>query len=270
MKPTFGRLSTDGTIPLAPSLDHMGHFARSAADLDIVYRCMTASGTEGISGNETVFDPDGFPASLRVGLLDGWFRQGARPEALAATEQIASAFTNVHLVELPEADRARSAAYCITAAEAGRIHLTNLRDRAGDFDHACRDRLIAGALLPTNLLVQALRFQQWFRSRVAELIDGFDLLLAPATPCSAPRIGQVTIDIGGVQVPARANLGIYTQPLSFVGLPIITLPVHQPGAMPLGVQLIGKPWTESLLLAVTCELERRGIATSKPFGPSSK
>ena len=263
MKPTFARLSTDGTIPLAPSLDHMGHFARSAADLDIVYRCMIDS--EAVREPE---DLDGFPASLRVGLLDGWFRQGATPEALAATEQIASAFTDVHLVELPEADRARSAAYCITAAEAGRIHLSNLRDRAGDFDHACRDRLTAGALLPANLLLQALRFQQWFRSRVAELIDSFDILLAPATPCSAPRIGQVTIDIGGLQVPARANLGIYTQPLSFVGLPIIALPIDRPGAMPLGVQLIGKPWTESLLLAVACALERRGIVISKPLESS--
>ncbi len=258
LKPTFGRLPRDGVTPFVASLDHVGPFARSVQDLETVYGCMLDAPPVTL---------EGAPAErpLRVGVLDGWFRASATPEALAAVDQVAAAFPDVRRVELADAERARSAAFCITACEAGELHLEDLRSRPQDFDPATRDRLIAGALLPSALYLQAQRFRSRFRSEVARVFEDFDVLIAPSTPCSAPRIGQATIEVDGRPFAVRPNLGLYTQPISFIGLPVIVLPVHAPGALPHGVQLIGRPWSEPLLFAVARELEEAGAASAKPL-----
>ena len=257
VKPTFGRLPRDGVAPFVASLDHVGCFARSVRDLETVYGCMLDA-PGGIVEGAAAAQP------LRVGLLDGWFRSSATPEALAAVDQVAAAFPDVRRVERAEAERARSAAFCITACESGDLHLENLRSRPQDFDPATRDRLIAGALLPSSLYLQAQRFRSRFKEEVARVFEDFDVLIAPATPCSAPRIGQAMIEVDGRSFAVRPNLGLYTQPISFIGLPVIALPVHAPGALPLGVQLIGRPWSEALLFAVARGLEEAGVVSAKP------
>jgi Asp-tRNA(Asn)/Glu-tRNA(Gln) amidotransferase A subunit family amidase len=99
---------------------------------------------------------------------------------------------------------------------------------------------------------------------VMELFREVDILLAPATPCQAPKIGQETIEIDGVTVPARPFIGIYTQPLSFIGLPIVAAPLRRPGALPIAVQIIAAPWREDLALRVARVLERDGVTNAEP------
>lgn len=89
---------------------------------------------------------------LRFAVAGGYFRQGAFPEALQAVERVAKALGVRREVEVPEAQRARSAAYVITAAEGAALHLARLWTRARDFDPAVRDRLIVGALVPAPLV----------------------------------------------------------------------------------------------------------------------
>jgi amidase/aspartyl-tRNA(Asn)/glutamyl-tRNA(Gln) amidotransferase subunit A len=268
MKPTFGRLPRTGIAPFSASLDHAGHFARSARDLAAVYDCMAGPDEDDpacVPGPEqdarTALDDW---RGLRVGLLGGWFRDGATEAALTATDKVAATFHDLRVVDLPEVARARSAAFCITAAEAGNLHLDDLRRRPAEFDPQTRERLLAGALLPANVLLQAQRFRRWFQGQVARIFSEFDLLLAPATPCTAPLIGQDGMQVGQAHVPVRPNLGIYTQPISFIGLPVISVPVHLPGELPLGVQIIGKPWSEHLLLDVSARLEEAGLVGFVP------
>jgi len=268
MKPTFGRLPRTGIAALSASLDHAGHFARSAEDLAVIYGCMLGPDADDPTCHAHPPDePDTGRIvdlkTLRVGVLDGWFREGAEAQVLDATDAVAAAFRHVRRVTLPEAARARAAAFCITAAEAGNLHLSDLRARARDFDAATRGRLLAGALLPANILLQAQRFRSVFRAQVAALFLDYDILLAPTTPCVAPRIGQDTMAFGGMQVGVRANLGIYTQPLSFIGLPVISAPMLNPGTLPVGVQIIGKAWSEKTLLSATQQLEARGVIATK-------
>jgi 1-carboxybiuret hydrolase len=89
-------------------------------------------------------------------------------------------------------------------------------------------------------------------------------VLAPATPCTAPAIGQRTFVLDGVELPVRANLGIYTQPISFIGLPVVAVPVPlQP--LPIGVQIIAAPWREDVALRIAHALEQAGIvAATRP------
>jgi Asp-tRNA(Asn)/Glu-tRNA(Gln) amidotransferase A subunit family amidase len=134
---------------------------------------------------------------------------------------------------------------------------------AADFDPMTRDRFLAGAVIPATTLLRAQRFRAWYRERVRELFQSVDVVLAPTTPCVAPLIGQTDWGkIGGVEVFVRAHLGLFTQPLSFIGLPVISVPVARQGRLPLGVQLVGPPWSEARLLRVASVLEATGVVAS--------
>ena len=268
LKATYGRLSRAGTFPFVASLDHVGPLARSVADLSLAYAALR--GPDPL--DPVCVDPPDIAAgpdqALRIAVLGGWFQDGAAPEVLAGLQQ-AAAFLGAHrTVELPEAARARAAAYVITTVEGAALHLPRLRARPRDFDPDVRDRLIAGAMLPAPMYAQAQRFRRWFRGAVARVFADHDVLLAPTTPCTAPRIGQKTMMVGGIEMPVRPSLGLYTQPLSFIGLPVCAVPILcavpiQGTGMPVSVQVIAAPWREQAALAVAARLEAGGIAVAR-------
>lgn len=261
LKPTFGRLSRHGLFPFVHSLDHAGLFARSAADLALIYDVMQgadvadpACARRPVERASETLDRAG---ELRVGVLGGWFEANASRQAIAARDKVA-ALLGAAPAPLPGAEAARAAAFCMTAAEGGALHLANLRSRSGDFDPATRDRLIAGALQPAALPALAQRYRRRFLAEALALFERFDVLIAPATPFPATPIGQPDVEIGGERVSIRANLGLYTQPISFIGLPVVAVPVLGQ-ELPIGVQLIGAPWTEARLLQAARRLEREGV-----------
>ena len=119
-------------------------------------------------------------------------------------------------------------------------------------------------MIPAALVTKAQKFRRWYREQVLALFADVDAVLAPATPCAAPLIGQQTFVLDGVELAVRANLGLYTQPISFIGLPVVAVPVPlEP--MPIGVQIIAAPWREDVALRVAYALEQAGaVAASKP------
>jgi aspartyl-tRNA(Asn)/glutamyl-tRNA(Gln) amidotransferase subunit A len=197
---------------------------------------------------------------LRIAVAGGYFKCKTA-EAAAAVDRIASALHVNREIDIPQAERARSAAFVITASEAASLHLDRLRTRVKDFDPAVRDRLIAGAMTPASLMVKAQKFRRWYREQALTLFDDVDAILAPATPCTAPRIGQQTFMFGDVELPVRANLGLYTQPISFIGLPVVAVPVPL-HPLPIAVQIIAAPWREDVALRVACALEAQGIVAA--------
>jgi 1-carboxybiuret hydrolase len=265
LKPTYGRLSRARSFPFVASLDHVGPMARSVEDLALAY--------DAIQG----FDPDD-PAcvnrsaqpvtpllgrgatGLRIAVAGGYFK-GRSAEVVQAIDRVAVALAVNRDIEIPEADRARSAAFLITASEGASLHLDRLRCHSKDYDPAVRDRLIAGAMVPASLVVKAHKFRRWYREEMLKLFAEVDVILAPATPCTAPLIGQQTFMFGDQELPVRANLGIYTQPISFIGLPVVAVPVPL-SPLPLAVQIIAAPWREDIALRVAHALEAHGIATA--------
>jgi AtzE family amidohydrolase len=257
LKPTYGRVDRTGTFPFVDSFDHLGPFARSAEDLALVYDVIQDS------------DPPGAPPEIgRVAILDDWFEQNADPDMLQAVADVAKGLGAREKVTLPEAKRARAAAFCITAFEGGQLHKHNLITRPEDYDPATLPRLIAGALQPAETIYQAQRFRAWFRAQAARLFEDYDLLLAPATPCTAPLIGQKTFMLDGVEVPNRPNLGVFTQPISFIGLPVVCVPVTGGGLLPRGVQIIAAPGRERLALAAAAALEAGGVTAAPVAEPA--
>jgi 1-carboxybiuret hydrolase len=269
LKPTYGRLSRARSFPFVASLDHLGPFARSTRDLALSYDLMQGTDPADAACADRPVEPT-LPElargleGLRIAVAGGYFQQGAFPEALAALDRVAKAVGARNEIEIPEAQRARAAAYVITATEGATLHLDRLRNQARDFDPAVRDRLIAGAMIPSTLVVKAQKFRRWYRERMLELFKSCDAILAPATPCTAPKIGQQTFTLGGVEMPLRANMGLYTQPISFIGLPVVAVPVPlQP--LPIGVQIITAPWREDTALRVAYALEQMGaVAAPRP------
>jgi len=269
LKPTYGRLSRARSFPFVSSLDHLGPLARSSMDLALSYDAMQGPDHE----DPVCAQRDVEPAvpeiakgvkGLRIAKLEGYFAKMGEPEAYAAVETVAKAL-NVHeTAELEDAAVARAAAYLITASEGAALHLGRLRERSQDFDPDVRDRLIAGAMTPGVWTVQAQKVRRRFQAQVRKLFERFDILLAPATPTRAPKIGQKTFKLDGQEMLVRPNIGIYTQPISFIGLPVVAVPVWPDDNLPIGVQVIAPPWREDLALCVAHQLERDGVCMSKP------
>jgi len=271
LKPTYGRLSRAGSFPFVSSLDHLGPLARGVTDLALAYDAMQgpdpADPVCAGRAPEPVLPSLASGASgLRLAVASGYFRAGATPVALDAVTAVAAALGVEREIEIPEAARARSAAYVITATEGAALHLDRLRGQAADFDPDVRDRLIAGALVPAPLVLQAQKFRRWYREMVLRLFEQVDAIIAPTTPITAPLIGQKTFMLDGEEVPLRPNIGIYTQPISFIGLPVAAVPI--PGdTLPIGVQIIAPPWREDIALRIAYELEQRGVARApRPAG----
>lgn len=265
LKPTFGRLSRAGTFPFVASLDHTGPLARTTRDLTLAYDAMQGYDPDDPVCAERPAEPvvallDRGVENLRVAVAGGYFK-GRSAEVVSAVDRVAAALGANREIEIPEAERARAAAFVITASEGGSLHLPRLRTRARDFDPAVRDRLIAGAMVPASLVMKAQKFRRWYRGEVLKLFAEVDAIVAPATPCTAPLIGQQTFMFGDTELPVRANLGIYTQPISFIGLPVAAVPVPlEPLAM--GVQIIAAPWREDIVLRIAHALEMKGVVAA--------
>jgi AtzE family amidohydrolase len=244
-KPTYGRIATDGMVPMSPSLDHVGWIGGCVDDVALAWQVLSGEAP-----------PAAAAPPARIARADDYFDRLLSPEARAGLERAARALGPCDTVRIPEAAAARGAAYAIISAEAASLRLDDLRARPLDFDPATRDRFLAGALLPVEWYVRAQCFRAWHREQVARLFERVDVLLLPAAPFAAPRWGEEDIAIEGAMHPVRSTIGRFTQPIAPLGLPIVCVPVAPPGALPIGVQLVGRPGGEWSLIDTARRLER--------------
>jgi len=272
LKPTYGRLPRTGSFPFVASLDHLGPLADSVPTLAAAYDAMQGADAHDPASVDRGVEPT-LPLlahgteGLRIGVLGGWFQDMAQPAAREAVARVARALGTERVVTWPEVARARAAAFLITNAEGATLHLDDLRRRPDDFEPLSRDRFLAGALLPAVWVQQAQRVRRWFAQQVAASFAEVDLLIAPATPCVAPPIGTEWIEVGGQRLPARPSLGLLTQPVSCIGLPVATVPLWgcdtEAPHLPIGVQLIAAPWREDLCLRAAQALAAAGVTTTR-------
>lgn len=267
LKPTFGRLSRRGTYPFVHSLDHLGPIADSVQGLALAYDAMQGPdpldpGCHALRVQATMPTLQQGTGGLRIGVLGGYFREHASAPARAAVDLAARTLGARDEVLWPDAALARAAAFIVTASEGASLHLPDLRRRPQDFEPLSVERFISGLLQPADWYLRAQRFRRAYRDQVNALFQHWDLLLAPATPISAPAVGTEWIEINGVSHPCRPAMGLLTQPISFAGCPVVAAPLwpEATGGMPIGVQLIAAPWNEALCLRAARALEEAGTA----------
>lgn len=270
LKPTYGRISRAGAFLFCESFDHVGPFARSVADLAVAFDVLN-----GPDPRDPVCSSRPAEATmpllergiegLRIGIAGGYFTRMGLPEVFGPVALAAKALGVTRVVELPDVEAARASAYVITACEGSNLHFQDLKTRPQDFDPVVVERFLAGTLLPAGWYQHAQKFRSVFREKMRAVFQDVDVLLAPATPVPAIRIGQPTITLDGIQLPSRPNIGLYTQPLSSIGLPIVAAPVFAPGTLPVGLQIVGAPYNEAKVLRVARFLEAAGVAQA--FAP---
>ncbi len=265
LKPTHGRISLSGVIPLAPSLDHVGPLCRCVEDAALVFRA--------IAGSE-LQDPADLPRltsypgglrkgirGLRIGVPRQYFfdhiQKEVRGPVLAAIAQLEKLGCEVHEVGLNRMQETSELAGVITVAEALPYHWQWLKTRAADYDPAIRARMEASKDLPAveYLLAQErrLRYTQSFQ----RAMNSVDALVAPTLPIVAPRIQDAEVASGRFREDVRMALLRLTRPGNLTGLPSISLPCGFSGdALPVGLQIIGKKWDEAALLRIAYAYEQ--------------
>lgn len=251
LRPTHDSLPMDGVFPFVDRLDTVGPFTRTLKDLEAAHWVLAGK-----------TPPKRQSRSFKVARLDGWFRANCFEETLAGVDAISAVFGDAPLIDLSLAGAARSAGFLITAKLGGLLHLEDLKTRAMAYDPAVRDRLIAGVALSDSKVADADHIAQRFNRQLEDALEQYDILIAPTTPTPAPKISDGLIEIDGKMVSARANLGLYTQPVSLSGLPILSVPLKRPGKLPLGVQLIAGHGKEADLFSAADALVKAGLVGS--------
>ena len=273
LRPTFGRLGRGGSFPFVFSLDTIGPLARSVRELALAYDAMQGPDPRDPGCAQRPREPAA-PAlradaaanleGLRIARLGGWFEEMAAPEAVAVVDAAAEAigqYATVGRAEWPEAEAGRGAAFLITAAEGGALHLDDLRHRYEAMEPHSRSRFLAGALVPAAWVHRAHRVRRACLERADALFAVNDVLLAPAVPVVAPPIGQDWIEVRGRRLASRPSMGVLTQPVSSVGLPVVAAPIRRDG-LPIAIQVIAAPWREDHALRVAAALEQLGVAAA--------
>jgi aspartyl-tRNA(Asn)/glutamyl-tRNA(Gln) amidotransferase subunit A len=266
LKPTYGRVSRAGVLPLAWSMDHVGPMTRTAADAALMLTAM--AGYDAADPSTSVLPvPDyrvaltGDVKGLRVGLLRGFFLDGATPEVRAAVEQaagtLAAAGAIVDEVRLAQMVNTGPAAFAIVGSEALAYHASTLRTRAGDYDPEVERRLKTAAFIGGQHYVRAQQVRALIRADVDGALARRDVLLAPSTPMTAPALEERQVALGDGPSPVRPALIRFTQPFNLSGHPACSVPCGFTAAgLPVGMQIVGRPFDEATVLRAADAFQR--------------
>lgn len=260
IKPTYGRVSRAGVLPLAWSMDHVGPMCRSAADCALMLGSM--AGYDPRDPTTSVLPVPDYAAALtgqvkglRIGLLRSFFLEGAghaqRAAVEAAAQALAEAGAIVEPVDLVKVALAAAAAHAVLAPEAYAYHEEWLKTRATEYGADVRERLRVGAFVTGAEYLKGQRLRSVLRDEVDAALARLDVLLAPSTAIEATPVGQNEVQIGSETVPVRASLIRFTRPFNLTGHPAASVPCgFTAQGLPIGLQIIGRPFDEATVLRV--------------------
>jgi aspartyl-tRNA(Asn)/glutamyl-tRNA(Gln) amidotransferase subunit A len=250
-KPTFGRISTTGVIPYSWSLDHVGTLTRSAADTALLFNILATN---------LQTPPAVKLEALRIGIPEGFFFARADTEILDSVDRLMNFLrsTGAKLipVTMPSMEHSRTVSLTVQMPEALSYHNRYLDQRGDLYSQDFRAGLALGQCLLAEQYIRAKRFIESYRRDMDRVFDGVDLLLTPATPVIAPKIGAVEVIVDGQVEPAGNAITRYTSFFNMTGHPAIVLPcgMHSEG-LPMAAQLIGKHYNDEQLIATAVQIE---------------
>lgn len=270
LKPTFGRVPTEGVQPLAWSLDHVGPIARTVRDAALVLDVIAGTSCEPAARSGAEHGAHG----LRMGVPVEWLG-GLQPavrtafeDALQDLRRAGAEITEVR--GLPDPGSLALVNRVIAYAEGSACHDQLLRS-AAPFGEPILPRLQAGRFLLAGEYLAAQRLRADACRSFARAWAAADVLVTPTLPCTAPLLGTATLRAGGQAEPLGTTLIRYTAPFNLAGLPALTVPSRTSGRLPAGLQLIAPPTEDHLACFAAAAYERaRGDAGTPPRLPVSE
>jgi aspartyl-tRNA(Asn)/glutamyl-tRNA(Gln) amidotransferase subunit A len=258
LKPTYGRVSRAGVLPLAWSLDHIGPMTRTVADAEILLQVLAgydpadpSSASVPVPNYRSGMEED--VRGLRVGIVRDLFFERTDPEVRAAVEAAAKSLEGLGIaleeVRLPRIQHAGPATFAIIMAESMAYHEPYLRTRASEYGSDVRARLLTGQFVLATQYLKAQRARQVLRAEMDGVLERMDALLMPATPIAAPRTDEQEVAVDGVRDDVRAWLTRCTRPINLTGNPALSVPCGvTTNGLPIGLQLVGRQFDELTLL----------------------
>jgi len=260
LKPTYGRVSRYGVIPLAWSLDHVGAIARSAEDAATLLNVLAGRDAQDSTSAERPV-PDftraltGSVRGLRLGIPQQYFFEHVDAEILksvrAAIQLLEGLAAKVVPVDLPHLEHCPAMAAQITLAEAASYHEPNMRKRLGDYGDEPRLKLQAGRYLLATDYVKSQRVRTLLQEVFTRAFAQVDVIITPTLPAFPQPIGEFYVQSGDLHEHVVDAFTRFTVPFDLTGLPAITVPCGFGTAhLPIGLQIIGKSFDEATVLRV--------------------
>jgi len=264
LKPSYGRVSRYGVMPLDFSLDHMGPLTRTVRDAALVLQALAGRDERDETSSHAAVDSY-VPAEgvsirgLRVGVPANFYFDQVDPEVASAVRKMvqlaAGLGADVSVVPVPDIAALNAVGRVILMSEASAV-FERYNDRRDEFGADVRTLFDQGQLLAATDYVNAQRLRRQFRDEFLGVFDGIDVLLTPTAPTVAKRIGETTILVGGVEEDFRLATTRLVRGVNVLGFPAISMPCgFGEAGMPIGLQLIARPFAERVMLEMAAALE---------------
>lgn len=266
LKPTIGRVPTSGVVPYCWSLDHVGLMTRTIADCANLLR--TVSGFDYSDPASVNLPVDKYAealgqdiSGLRIGIPSNFYYERADPEILGALEAVKDYLSRngakLVPVTFPDMEHSRTVSLTVQMPEALSAHSAYLQDRAHLYGADFRAGLALGQCILAEHYVKAKRFVEVYRQQTNRLFDEVDLILTPATPEIAQKLGTVKVHRDGVEEAVGNAITRFTTFFNMTGHPALTMPcgMHTHG-LPIGLQLVGRYFDEMTVLRAAHAIER--------------
>lgn len=268
LKPTYGRVSRYGALPLGYSLDHMGPLTRCVRDAALFLNAIAGRDRrDDTSSRRPVVDfvpEDGCSLrGMRIGFPENFYFERLDPEvesavrgALARAESLGA---EIKPVRVPDIAALNAVGQVILLSEASAIMEPYMEFRAR-FGSDVLKRLDQGRLIPATDYVNAQRVRRKFRAEFDKLWDDVDCIFTPTTPNTAPAIGETTVRLGGVEEDARLAATRLVRGINVLGIPALSIPCGLSGSgLPVGLQILGSAFDEATILKVGAAMEDGGV-----------
>src|SRR5918995_2406419 len=259
LKPTYGRVSRHGGIPVSWSADHFGPMTRTAGDAAALLAAIAGEDPrDPTSGRVPVPDYvaglDGGLARKRIGISDLYLRHHVDPTVLDLVEQAIATLgrlgAEIEEITLPPPSEAVAALLAILMPEATVYHLPWLREQPESYSSAVRERLELGAVTPAVSYIQGLQVRRRFIDMFLAAMEPVDMLVTPTGPTAATLLEGDLITGDEADPEVLAALIHFCGPFNLTGFPAVSIPCgFTPSGLPVGMQLVAKPWQEGPILA---------------------
>ncbi|KIZ35902.1 MULTISPECIES: Asp-tRNA(Asn)/Glu-tRNA(Gln) amidotransferase GatCAB subunit A [Rhodopseudomonas] len=266
LKTTVGRVSRAGAMPLSQSLDTVGPLARTAQDCALLLSLMAGADPEDptcIRGELPDYNAATREsiAGLRIGIPSEFYVDDLDSEVTRALEQTIATLkregASVVSVELPDQRLLSAACQLVLAVEAAAFHKRWMDERPQDYSPQVLMRLQNGLAVPAVSYLEAMRWRGPALAAYLAAIADVDAVLAPVAPVAAPTIKETDVGNGPDAEAAIQRLTRFTRPVNYLGLPSLAFPTGFTRlGTPIGMQIIGRPFAEAMLLRIGAAFQR--------------